>query len=115
LNYCDQALIDDPLKGGTNQSWGFAVAHCCKGRVLAKLGRADEAFVEFSKGAAIAHEHNYPFIEAIALRDWGNALPAGSREASAIARKFAAAMLPLGFECREAIAACVAEIFIWDR
>jgi hypothetical protein len=113
LDFCEAGLNDDILKGGSYATYAFILTHCCKGRVLSKLSRFDEACAQFATAVNLSQAHNYPFFEAIALRDWGNALPSGSQEASSVAKQFAAAMSPLGLDCREAIAECIAQVFMW--
>ena len=51
--------------------WAYVVAFACKGRVLAKLDRHDEALSAFQAGIAASKE-SYSLMEAFALRELAN-------------------------------------------
>lgn len=96
LTYAEAATVDDPINGAGYCAWLFALAYGVKGRVLAGLGRTDEATAAFAAGEKVASENEYPFLEAIVLRDWNEALPSSSHAAADTARKYEAVMAKLG-------------------
>lgn len=119
LEFAEEGLNTDLPSGGSYAKWGFAIAQCCKGRVLAKMGgRQGDAFRAFEEGAAAAREGGCTFFEAVALRDWKNALAAvdhgvgGDEMLKRVEEQFAAAMEDLGHGCKEALEERIANIFI---
>ena len=72
LRFADLHLEPDARKGGTPMSkWDHVVAWACKGRVLAKLGRHDEALVAFQAAIATSKQ-SYSLMEAFAYRELSN-------------------------------------------
>ena len=85
LRFADLQMETDILKGGTpSRIWPQVVALACKGRVLAKLNRHDEALVAFQAAVAISHE-SYSMMAAFAYRELANY--AGGGEAAVQAGK----------------------------
>ena len=72
LRFADLQLETDILKAGTPlKKWPQVIAYACKGRVLAKLDRHDEALVAFQAAIAVSKE-SYSLMEAFALRELAN-------------------------------------------
>ena len=72
LRFADLQLEPDMLKAGTpKQKWSQVIASACKGRVLAKLGRHDEALAAFQAAIATSKE-SYSLMQAFAYRELAN-------------------------------------------
>ena len=72
IRFADLQLEPDMLKGGLPLTkWPQVIALACKGRVLAKLNRHDEALVAFQAAIAVSKE-SYSLMEAFALHELAN-------------------------------------------
>jgi hypothetical protein len=72
LRFVDLQLEPDPLKAGNPlNKWPQVIALACKGRVLAKLNRHDEALVAFQAAIAVSKQ-SYNMMEALAYRELAN-------------------------------------------
>ena len=69
LAFADKATSTDLAGGGNPTTWTRALAHSCRGRVLAALGRATEAEQSFEAGLLEIHGLEFWFIEASILHD----------------------------------------------
>lgn len=86
VRFADLQLEPDILKAGTPLTkWPQVIALACKGRVLAKLGRHDEALAAFQAGIATSKE-SYNLIEAFAYRELANYTGGGDACQHAAAR-----------------------------
>ena len=72
LRFADLQLEPDMLKAGLPLTkWPQVIAWACKGRVLAKLDRPDEALVAFQAAIAVSKE-SYSLMAAFAYRELAN-------------------------------------------
>ena len=72
LRFAELQLETDLLKGGAPLlKWPQVIALACKGRVLAKLGRHDEALVAFQAAISTSKE-SYSLMAALAYRELAN-------------------------------------------
>lgn len=72
LRFADLQLEQDLLKAGTPYfKWPQVIALACKGRVLAKLSRHDEALAAFQLAITTSKE-SYSLMEAFAYRELAN-------------------------------------------
>ena len=91
LRFCRLALEPDLMKAGVpSNKWARTIALACKGRVLAKLKRHDEALIAFQAAISTSLE-SYSMMEAFAYRELANVdvtagTPATVVEAAAQAR-----------------------------
>ena len=69
LRFAEFSVEPDLAKGGTFSKWTHALAHCSKGRILAKDGKHAEANTAFQAGVDAAKQSTLPLIEALALRE----------------------------------------------
>lgn len=67
------------------------------GRVFATLGKLEEATQSFANAVGVAKINGYTFLEAVALRDWQEAVSADPDAAFRIARLFEEAMYVMLF------------------
>jgi len=78
IRFADLQLEPDMLKAGIPLTkWPQVIALACKGRVLAKLNRHDEAVVAF-QAAITTSKQSYSLMEAFALRELANYTAAGT-------------------------------------
>jgi len=78
IRFADLQLEPDMLKAGTPKTkWPQVIALACKGRVLAKLNRTDEAVVAFQAAITVSKE-SYRLMEAFAYRELANYGSAGA-------------------------------------
>ena len=78
VRFADWQLEPDKLKGGTPLTkWPQVIALACKGRVLAKVNRHDEAVVAFQAAVATSKE-SYSLMEAFACRELASYAAAGA-------------------------------------
>jgi hypothetical protein len=77
LRFVDLQLEPDMLKAGTPLTkWPQVIALACKGRVLAKLSRHDEALVAF-QAAVTTSKDSLSLMEAFAYRELANYVGGG--------------------------------------
>ena len=65
--------------------------------MLATLGRLEEATQSFANAVGVAKLNGYTFLEAVALRDWQEAVSADPDAAFRVARLFEEAMCVMLF------------------
>ena len=63
------ATSEQRALGGTEQHQFKVMAHTCRGRIFAKLGRREDAAAAFEAGRAVAQSVQYHGFEAVVLRD----------------------------------------------
>ena len=89
LRFADLQLETDILKAGTPlKKWPQVIAYACKGRVLAKLDRHDEALVAFQAAIAVSKE-SYSLMVLLALRELANYTDGGGDAAVQAAKDLA--------------------------
>lgn len=96
LEFARCALHTEEKTGGNNIHWNHSLALGGKGRVLMRLGRQEEAFGAFEAAANVAAKATYWFLEAVAIRDWLKALPAGAAGRAELEKRHARAIERLG-------------------
>jgi len=83
LRFANLALEQDMAKAGNpNIKWTQVIAWACKGRVLAKLDRHDEALAAFQSAITVSKE-SYHMMEAFAYRELANFAEGGDAAAQA--------------------------------
>ena len=80
LPYVEKALDVDGTQGGGSHGIIRTLAHCCHGRLLASIGKMDEARAAFAAAEALATARAYWMLAALAVRDLTEHVlsPAGS-------------------------------------
>ena len=72
IRFADLQLETDMSKAGAPLAkWLHVIALACKGRVLARMNRHDEALVAFQAAIAVSKQ-SYSLMEAFALRELAN-------------------------------------------
>lgn len=92
LEFAELAVETDVTKGGNDIKWNQSLGWSCKGRVLTSLGRLDEAVEAFAKGVKVAEAGEFLLLQAVSLRDWNEAVPAGTPAAQETADMLKAVM-----------------------
>ena len=78
IRFADLQLEPDEMKAGLPLTkWPQVIASACKGRVLAKLSRHDEALAAF-QAAIVTSKASYSLMEAFAHRELANYADGGA-------------------------------------
>ena len=93
--------------------WSHSIGYGCRGRILAKKGRTEEAARAFQQAAASARKVEYALLEAVALRDWMRIEQKGTDTAVGLKAQFDAAMGVLGHGCKPELEQLVASLFLF--
>ena len=70
IDFADGGCITDIAVGGNEIAWHHSLCYGCKGRSLMRLGRQQEALESFESAANVTLQHEYKFMEVLAIRDW---------------------------------------------
>jgi hypothetical protein len=83
--------------------WYRSLSRSTAGRMLAHLGRTDEAAAKFEAAVDDARAHQYVYLEALAIQDWIKHVLEPAGRAAEAAAPLAAAMETLGIGRREQV------------
>jgi len=96
LDKIEQSFVKENIAGAAPMLWYRSLGRSTAGRILARLGRMEEASLRFQGAIDDAREKSYKYLEALAIHEWRKFVLDPAGQGVKAAAPFAAAMDMLG-------------------
>jgi hypothetical protein len=96
LDKIEQCFVKENIAGSAPMLWYRSLGRSTAGRILARLGRMEEASLRFQGAIDDAREKSYKYLEALAIHEWRKFVLDPAGQGAKAAAPFAAAMEMLG-------------------